>query len=606
MRKGKHSSVQWRIILIYFVLVFIAMTVVSVFLLDRIEAYQINSLEDNITNTVNRSNLLTTLGRYDDLEENAGQVQSLISDSWSGSFSDELSVVSKDLNICASSNQNLIGKTVTDVFDVDVALNAMNRAAASMSDGSSGSISIKNLCYPISGESGDIIGVVYVRADLSSINSLMKQSRIIFIQATLIALTVTIVLGFILARSITVPINDVTDKVIKMSQGDFSTEVSVKSDDEIGQLAEMFNLLREKLDYTLSEISNEKNKLGTILEYMGDGLIAIDLEGNIIHVNPAVLSMLGRKRPPEDMRYESLLGNISENLSLEKVKASCEESGGEAVFDHKDTIFAVRYDRFKDEAGCDAGIIFIMQDITERQKLENMQTDFVANVSHELKTPLTNIKSYTETLLDGAIDDRETAMSFLSIVDSEADRMNRLVKDLLQLSRMDNMQEQMHLKESNIVALVNMAVMKMEMSVQQKAQQMNQLYDIEMEIRCDVDRDRFEQVIINILSNAIKYTQDGGRIDIDIYDDEANAYISVQDNGIGIPEGSLPRIFERFYRVDKARSRSMGGTGLGLAITKQIIEGHNGSISAESSEGHGTKMTVKLPLSHHKGKKNIE
>lgn len=602
MRKGKHSSVQWRIILIYFVLVFIAMTVVSVFLLDRIESYQKNSQKDNITNTVEHGGLLSSLGRYSSLDRNAAQIQDMIAGNWS-SFSDELSVVSKDLNICASTNQALVGKMATDVFDVEAALNAMNGKKMCESESLSGDISIRNLCYPIVYSENIVTGVIYVRADLSSIDSLMSRCRTIFVQAIMIALILTVLLGYILSRSITVPINDVTDKVIRMSQGDFSTEVSVKSDDEIGQLAEMFNLLREKLDFTLTEISNEKNKLGTILEYMGDGLVAIDLEGNIIHANPAVLSMLGQKGSPEGLSYDALLGHHSPELSLETVKKNCLTKGGEGVFSYKDTIYAVRYDRFKDEAGDDAGIIFIMQDITERQKLEDMQTDFVANVSHELKTPLTNIKSYTETLLDGAMDDRETAVHFLSIVDSEADRMNRLVKDLLQLSRMDNLQEHMNFKESNIVVLVNMAVLKMEMSVQQKEQQMNQLYDIESDIRCDVDRDRFEQVIINILSNAIKYTENGGRIDIDIREENGQAVISVQDTGIGIPESSLPRIFERFYRVDKARSRSMGGTGLGLAITKQIVEAHQGSIIAESSEGKGTCMTITLPLSTHRDQK---
>ena len=591
----RRRSVQWRIILIYFVLVFIAMTVVSVFLVDRIEAYQMDSLEQNINNTISAGNLLESLGKYDDLNENGDEIQEMIGSSWS-SFGNELSVVSRDFNICASTNNSLTGRDATDVFDIDAAVNALSTGKPCDSETMSGEIPVKNFCYPIvNDETGETTGVLYVRADLSSISNLVTQNKMLFVQATTIALVLTVILGYILARSITVPINDVTDKVIKMSQGDFNTTVSVKSNDEIGQLAQMFNLLREKLDYTLSEISNEKNKLGTILEYMGDGLVAIDLDGRIIHANPAVLTMLGWKRHEDPTDYNELLGHYSENLALDKVKQNCLRGGAEDTFARRDTIYAVRYDRFKDESGADAGIIFIMQDITERQKLENMQTDFVANVSHELKTPLTNIKSYTETLLDGAIDDRETAMNFLSIIDSEADRMNRLVKDLLQLSRMDNMQEQMNLRESNVVMLVNMAIMKMEVTAAQKQQNLNQLYDIDGDIRVMVDRDRFEQVLLNIISNAVKYTQEGGKVDVDIVAGKGRVKISVEDNGLGIPEASLPRIFERFYRVDKARSRSMGGTGLGLAITKQIVEAHSGHIDVESAEGKGTKMTITLP-----------
>jgi two-component system sensor histidine kinase VicK len=424
----------------------------------------------------------------------------------------------------------------------------------------------------------------------------------------LIALLVTVLLGFVIARSITVPINDVTRTVQRMSQGDFSQQVQVKSDDEIGQLAQMFNLLREKLDYTLSEISNEKNKLETILTYLADGLIAIDLEGMVIHANPAARDILriGEEEDLTEVSYDALLGHISPRMKLDYIKENCRTEGGEDTFDYGATTLAVRYDRFKDDDGKDVGIIIIMQDITERQKLEDMQTDFVANVSHELKTPLTTIKSYTETLLDGALDDRETAVKFLNIVDTEADRMNRLVKDLLQLSRLDHRQEKWNIKESNLLALLNTVATKVDMTVRQKKQQLNLTYDSEKEIRVLIDRDRFEQVLMNVLSNAIKYPDRGGRIDVDAYVKNSLAHIVVRDNGIGIPEAELPRIFERFYRVDKARSRAMGGTGLGLAITKQIVEEHHGTIEARSRDGEGTEIMIKIPLASRRGKRDIE
>ena len=280
--------------------------------------------------------------------------------------------------------------------------------------------------------------------------------------------------------------------------------------------------------------------------------------------------------------------------------------GRSFVFEQDGRIFAIRYDRFKDEDAADIGIIIIIQDITERQKLEDMQTDFVANVSHELKTPLTNIKSYTETLLDGAIDDRDTADHFLEIINSEADRMNRLVKDLLQLSRLDNNQDITNIKETNAVMLVDTAVTKIQITAAGKKQQLNKLYDNAKDIRVNVDRDKFEQVILNVLTNAIKYTEEGGRIDVDVFEQAGSCKIIVSDNGIGISAEALPRIFERFYRVDKARSRAMGGTGLGLAITKQIVENHGGTITAESAEGKGTKMIIELPLALRKGVRNIE
>jgi two-component system sensor histidine kinase VicK len=234
-----------------------------------------------------------------------------------------------------------------------------------------------------------------------------------------------------------------------------------------------------------------------------------------------------------------------------------------------------------------------------------MQTDFVANVSHELKTPLTTIKSYTETLLMGGLEDRGTALDFLKIVDAETDRMNRLVKDLLQLSRLDYKQEKWHKKEGNIILLLQSAVKKMEMMAKSKDQHLNLLFDEEI-VKVVMDRDRVEQVILNLISNAIKYTKDGGRIDIDAYVNGKNAQIVISDNGIGIPENQLARVFERFFRVDKARSRSAGGTGLGLAISKQIVEEHKGSIEIESVEKKGTRVTIKFPLAPIRGLRHIE
>ncbi|MBO5518114.1 MAG: HAMP domain-containing protein [Firmicutes bacterium] len=601
----RRGSVRWRIALIYFMLFFAVLSLVSVFLVNRIEQYQLSSLKENIAKTISESNLPSYLGAYDSLSSHGEEIQAVLDSSWS-SFSEELSVVDERMQICASTNSNLVGRSAADVFDASIIASCLLTGDSGESDSVlSGGIPVKNLCYGI--ENAKDPGVIYVRADLSSINAFVSQSKLIFIRVIFIALLATVVLGFALAGSITKPINDVTDTVLKMSAGDFSEGVQVNSDDEIGQLGEMFNLMREKLSDTLSEITGEKNKLSTILEYMADGLVAIDLQGGIIHVNPAARAILGLDpADPLPKDYDALMGHISDNISLERVKGNCEIHGAQDIFSYGSSIFAVHYDRFKDEDGEDIGIIILIQDITERQKLEDMQRDFVANVSHELKTPLTTIKSYTETLMDGAVDDPDTARSFLGIVDNEADRMNRLVKDLLQLSRLEQRQERMNFLEGNIVALVRQCMVKVEMTAQQKGHQLNALFDEKMNIRVLMDRDRMEQVILNVLSNAIKYTPDGGRIDVDIDSDGREVQIIVSDNGIGISEEELPRIFERFYRVDKARSRKMGGTGLGLAITKQIVEEHQGTITAESTLGKGTKFIIALRVAAHRGTPNIE
>jgi two-component system sensor histidine kinase VicK len=502
-------------------------------------------------------------------------------------------------------------KSAVDVLDSSIILEGLNGETGAESDGiinrsQSKEIPVKNMVFPI-GEKGHIKGVLYLRADMSSVYETIDKSKVIFVRAMFIALFITVVLGFFIARSITVPINDVTEKAEKMAQGDFSQEVSVKSDDEIGRLAEMFNLLREQLNLTLSEISNEKSKLETILKYMADGLIAIDLSGHIIHANSAAMNMLNITADDmESKHYNDIIRGYNENLIFDSLRENCKDGGVADIFSYGGSTFAVRYDRFKDENAQDVGIIMILQDITERQKLENMQMDFVANVSHELKTPLTTIKSYTETLLTGQVDDQETATQFMGIIDTEADRMNRLVKDLLQLSRLDYKQEKWNKKESNLIALLKSVVTKVEMTAKNKNQHLNCIFDDSLKIMSVIDKDGIEQVLMNVLSNAIKYTQEGGRIDIDVIQLSKDAQLIIADNGIGIPEKELSRVFERFFRVDKARSRAMGGTGLGLAISKQIIEEHHGTIEIESKEGRGTKVTITLPLSHARGRRNID
>lgn len=609
IRKKRWSSIRWKLVFIYFLLVFIATTIIGVFIMSQLEAYYKDSIRDNMTKMVGEGMPLSSFQGYEDLKSHQEEIQSNISN-WSKGVQQEIFVVDNDFTIIASNNEILILKSAVDLLDQRIILRGLNGENGAESDGiikrQNKEIPVKNMVFPI-GEEDHIKGVLYLREDMSSVYETIDESKLIFVQAMAIALFITVVLGFFIARSITVPINDVTEKAEKMANGDFSQEVSVKSDDEIGRLAEMFNLLRQQLNLTLSEISNEKSKLETILKYMADGMIAVDLSGHIIHANPAAMAMLNiTEDDMENKHYNDMIRNYNENLIFDKLRENSKDGGVADVFFYGGSTFAVRYDRFKDENGQDVGIIMILQDITERQKLENMQMDFVANVSHELKTPLTTIKSYTETLLTGQVDNQETEEQFLNIIDTETDRMNRLVKELLQLSRLDYKQEKWNKKESNLISLLKSAVTKVELTAKNKNQHLNYIFDDSQKIMAVIDKDGIEQVLLNVLSNAIKYTQEGGRIDIDALQAGKTAQLIITDNGIGIPENELARVFERFFRVDRARSRAMGGTGLGLAISKQIIEEHNGNIEIESKEGKGTKVTITLPLSHARGRKNIE
>nr|WP_315021372.1 ATP-binding protein [uncultured Aminipila sp.] len=599
-------SMRWKLVLIYCLLVFIATTIIGVLIMSQLESYYINSTKEKLVKT--EATLISSLKIYDNLSDYQEEIQSNIN-AWDKTIQEEIFVIDDKCKIIAANNANQ-GRSAVDLLEPSIIMKTLVKGEVCQSYENivikNSTIPVMNMTFPI-GEGKRISGVIYIRADMTSVYDTINKSKQIFVQAMIVGLVITVILGTLIARSITTPINDVTEKAEKMAQGDFSQEVSVKSNDEIGRLADMFNLLRTQLDMTLFEMSSEKNKMETILKHMADGLIAVNLEGHIIHANPAAIQMLKvTSEEIESQSYNTLIKQLNEELSLEQLMEKCKEGELSDIFEKAGCTYATRYDWFKDEDGNDVGIIILLQDITQRQKLENMQMDFVANVSHELKTPLTTIKSYTETLLEGYVDDPATVNEFLEIIDNEADRMNRLVKDLLQLSRLDNDQEILNRKEGNLISLLKAAVKKVELTAANKDQHLNCLFNDEERIPVDMDKDRVEQVILNIISNAIKYTTEGGRIDIDALKVDKNAIITIADNGIGIPETEQSRVFERFFRVDKARSRALGGTGLGLAISKQIVEGHQGAIELESKEGKGTKVTITLPLSLKKGISNIE
>lgn len=598
----KKGSISGRLISIYFLLVFIALAIVGVFIVQQLEAYHMNNTRESLRK-VAQEGVLKSLSSYNSLKESQQEIQTNII-TWYSAVQEEIFVVDETYTIIASSNTSFVNQSAIDNLDENLITTSLNGEIAE-SEGVIGSqeIQVMNMAFPIE-NNGEVKGVLYIRHDLTSVNKTLEQSMLIFIQATLVALAVTVVLGILISRGITRPINQLTRRAEAMAKGDFTRQVNVRSGDEIGRLGRTFNKMAEQLDKNMSDISDEKNKLEIVLKTMADGLIATDDAGNIVHINPAALEMFNiTEEYARGKSYDGLMMEFCPALTREKIKEKMEtldEMEFEENFEYNGNIYYARYEVIDKSINSTVNLVVIFQDITERQKLESMQKDFVANVSHELNTPLTTIKGYTETILDSEeiLEDKETLKRFLSVVDSEADRMSRIVKDLLQLSRLESQREKWHKSVQNIVSIASAVVLKNSINAKNKNQHLNSLFDPDAEILAYVDADKIEQVLLNILSNAIKYTEENGRIDVDVIERNDNVYITVRDNGIGIAEKELPRLFERFYRVDKARSRSMGsGTGLGLSIAKQIVEEHDGTISIESKEGKGTAVTVQLPLS---------
>lgn len=596
------TSIRWKFIIVYFLLVFIAMVIVGVFIVQRFETQQLENRTNLMTKQIESIISTSSYLSKDNWIEVSEEIQDMLNE-WRFDGTETLYIIYEEeiYRIIATSSKNqekIVGQNALTYKYLDPTL-ILSAYEGSKSEGIkkdfNEEVVFKHLAYPVINEVGQVKGVFYMTSDLQDVYTTLDESKKILTSATMLALVITVILGFLIASSITEPIRDVTKKAERMAKGDFNQFVEVKSDDEIGQLASMFNYLTLKLKETIQEMDLERSKLDTIFNYMADGVIAIDLNGYIIHANPIAVDILDL----EDTINEELISRKIfpiENINLTNIDYDDVDTlEGDDIVEIKSVVYKTRYAPFRNEKGHIGGIIIVFQDITEQHKLDNMRKEFVANVSHELKTPITTIKSYTETLMDYKDIDKELSYKFLSVIDDECDRMARIVRNLLQLSNLDYNKTKWNKVEYSVEKLIQDSCLKLEFAFKEKRQTFH--IDIEEDIPdIVIDKDGMEQVILNILSNAIKYTPQNGNIDIIARSEDDKVVIKIKDNGIGIPEEDKDRIFERFYRVDKGRSRELGGTGLGLSIAKQIVEAHNGNIILKSQYKVGTEVDIILPV----------
>jgi two-component system sensor histidine kinase VicK len=434
-----------------------------------------------------------------------------------------------------------------------------------------------------------VIFVIYARMSTKPVEENLKDTIFIIIVSILLALMLATAMGALLAGSLTKPISALTHKARDMAKGKLDQAMDVKSDDEIGELTQNFNIMAQALSKTMSDMISEKNKLETVFSHMTDGILVFDKEGKLIHLNPAAQQLFDLENystfnevfyPFIDVQYSQMFLKVHQDIVQHII----------SIEDRFYNICFVPYQSQNDEY---IGIICVIQDVTQHKKLEEMQKEFVANVSHELRTPITTIKSYAETLLDGALEDRETTEHFLEVINNESDRMTNLVQDLLDLSRLDNKQTKFEMRHMNLNHVIEESVLRYQIHSTKKSQIMT-YHKPEKTYKIYGDSNRIEQVIKNIISNAVKYSPEHSQIDIEVYDIKDSVVIKIKDTGMGMAKEELGRIFDRFYRIDKARSRAMGGTGLGLAIAKEIMEYHGGSISVESDLGQGASFYLKF------------
>ena len=397
-----------------------------------------------------------------------------------------------------------------------------------------------------------------------------------------------LVIAFVTSKLVDKPIT----KLLKDANKVISTNKKEKKNKNTDEIVDTFNIMTDELKENLNEMTRQKKQIETIILHMTDGIVAFDMEGKLILINPAATRLL--QLLPTDTTFRKIFNDkLHIDINMEKIIYLENWTSIEQKVNVADKVINLFFAQFKDENDRPSGIMVMIQDITEHVKLDNMRKEFVADVSHELKTPITSIMGYSDTLLEGEYD-KETQERFLKVIATESRRMAKLVTDLLTLSRFDNNQILQEKTKFDLGELVKQCQNNLEIQISQKK------HKVECFVTADVppvyaDKEGIERVVINILTNAIKYTPEGGNIKIYVGFVYNDAYIKVIDNGLGIPEDDLKRIFERFYRVDKARTRKMGGTGLGLSIAKEILDRNNGNIDIKSEEGKGTEVVIRIP-----------
>ena len=422
-----------------------------------------------------------------------------------------------------------------------------------------------------------------------------KTSQTLLIMAIAIGVfaIITVLVGYFIHKAIVKPIDNLIENAEKIANGEeVEFKEQNKNQTQISELSNAFNLMTNELKQNLNEVARQKRQIETILLHMTDGIIAFDMEGNIIHINPAAIQLLNLT--DEKNTFNSIFTKFNTDINLEKIVYLENWTSSEQRLNIGEKYINLLFAPFQDESDKPEGVIVVIQDITEHVKLDNMRKEFVADVSHELKTPITSIMGYADTLLESDYD-KEMQTKFLEVISSEARRMARLVTDLLVLSRYDNKKVTKEESVFDLGELTKNCIDRLRFEVEKKN------HNVECFVTANVppvntDKYGIERVILNIISNAIKYTPENGVIKVYVGFVYNDAYIKVIDNGIGIPEADLSRIFERFYRVDKARSRELGGTGLGLPIAKEIIEQNNGSIDIKSEAGKGTEVVIRIPV----------
>lgn len=602
-----HQSINTKIVLIFVILLLFALQLIGANFITQLEKKLLDSYHEDRQTQLEF--LETTIEPYlqaatenEEEESPTEDIQSLLSD-FSGSGISEILVVDAESVIVATSDRtqlSVVGRR-SDDLDTNQAMLLEEIVKRQVIDPITNTRRWK-IAIPILKDdaSGELLGAISIESNIESVYKQISQITWIFINASLVAVVLSLLLANMVARAITAPIKEMKSQTLAIANGDFSGKLKARGNDELGQLALSINDLSDRVSGAQESIEAEKRRLDSVLAHMTDGVLSTDRQGKIVLINEMGRTMLNLTNEEAEGQLLLTVLQLDENLTFrellekqEDILVPVENTLG------SDLLLHASFSLIQRDSGFISGIVCVLHDVTEQERIEQERKDFVSNVSHELRTPLTSMRSYLEALNDGAWKDPDIAPKFLEVTQNETDRMIRMIQDLLHLSRIDVGKSEFDVEIVNLNELLEHVLSRFDMMVN-SSDYAGKHYvikrDIEKEpVWADIDTDPMIQVLDNIMNNAVKYSPDGGTITGKLRLTGNHVIISISDQGMGIPKKDLRKVFSRFYRVDGARSRSMGGSGLGLAISKEVVQQHGGTIWAESQIGEGTTFNISLP-----------
>lgn len=596
-----YRKLQFKIVLILVSFIVCIMTVVGMILIGNIFSYYTNDFV-NQQSSVFTESFITELEKTLQYEDYPERLKNTL---WA--YSAHIGIdANRNYFILDADGNYLSGSVSEDDSNIKKTENLVRAIAGSSSHTQKVGNSSTDWAEVLTSEDGSPKAIVYITENNSEMKEFSWMVFSIVLQSVLIGLVIAIILSFFLSKAIVSPIQSITKKATRLSRGDFDEKLTVYSDDEIGTLTHTFNKMADTLKNNLNEISNQREKLESIIHYLKDAVIAFDNEGNPMHINPEAKALfkldIGAELTLDSMIEALDLDCRSDDLTVGKYDSMVLNN---VIYDNR--VFDISFGKFNFNLSDQryGGYIAVLHDVTESFELDKSRREFIATVSHELGTPLTSIKGATETIVANPDMPNDVKNHFLEMVISESDRMTHIVHDLLVISRLDNNRMKWNPTSFPITELIEKCCLVLSGEVEKNSQELKYIRNDEYLPEVIADREKIEQILINIVQNAIKYTQDGGKIfitsdfkdvsSIDGISDGKYFTLTVTDNGTGIPEEDLPHIFERFYRVEKARTSDKGGTGLGLAIAKEIAEAHGGTITITSKLNVGTTVNIYLP-----------